>query len=224
MDSMSPSPRLIIFDSGKAQAYDLNSFDHSAVTFGRSPDNDIVITSPLVSRHHGFLQRENGRFVIVNDPESTNGLLYQERLIPQMELRDGDSIRIDAIVRSADASQHCEAERDPDGVLLLFSEDTDDGDWTEIPVRGQTLLKIGRDPSCEIVILRPGVSRLHAVIEQRESSEVTSMWYREPMAPEGIGVRNPAFDVTPAELITAIVTERGVLRAPYGPALAALFE
>jgi methylthioribose-1-phosphate isomerase len=44
------------------------------------------------------------------------------------------------------------------------------------------------------------------------------------MAPEGIGVRNPAFDVTPAELITAIVTERGVLRAPYGPALAALFE
>ena len=35
------------------------------------------------------------------------------------------------------------------------------------------------------------------------------------IAPEGVAVRHPAFDVTPARLITAIVTDRGVLRAPY---------
>jgi methylthioribose-1-phosphate isomerase len=37
-------------------------------------------------------------------------------------------------------------------------------------------------------------------------------------------VRHPAFDVTPARLITAIVTERGVLRPPYEASIAALFE
>ena len=49
-------------------------------------------------------------------------------------------------------------------------------------------------------------------IEMRDGSEVTDMWYRERMAPEGVNVLNPAFDVTPAELICAIVTDRGVFR------------
>jgi methylthioribose-1-phosphate isomerase len=40
------------------------------------------------------------------------------------------------------------------------------------------------------------------------------------VAPEGIGVANPAFDVTPHRYIAAIITERGILRPPYGPALA----
>ena len=41
-------------------------------------------------------------------------------------------------------------------------------------------------------------------------------------APEGIAVYNPAFDVTPNGLITAIVTERGILRPPYSEAIQAL--
>ena len=41
------------------------------------------------------------------------------------------------------------------------------------------------------------------------------MWYRERMAPEGIKIFNPAFDVTDHSLITGIVTEYGVLRAPF---------
>ena len=44
----------------------------------------------------------------------------------------------------------------------------------------------------------------------------------ERWSPDGGGVYNPAFDVTPAELIAGIVTETGVLRPPYGPAIAAL--
>ena len=39
------------------------------------------------------------------------------------------------------------------------------------------------------------------------------MWYKERMAPEGIKVYNPAFDVTDHELVTAIVTENGILDA-----------
>ncbi|HMB53736.1 MAG TPA: S-methyl-5-thioribose-1-phosphate isomerase, partial [Thermoanaerobaculia bacterium] len=55
-------------------------------------------------------------------------------------------------------------------------------------------------------------------IEERLAGEVTSFGGAE-VAPEGTEALNFAFDVTPAELVTAIVTEVGVLRAPYGEAI-----
>jgi methylthioribose-1-phosphate isomerase len=58
-------------------------------------------------------------------------------------------------------------------------------------------------------------------IEERAADEV--LGYRsERWAPVGVDVANPAFDVTPAELITAIVTERGIARPPFGNSLAEL--
>ncbi len=51
-------------------------------------------------------------------------------------------------------------------------------------------------------------------IEERSAAEVTSIG-STPIAPEGVRVRHPAFDVTPARLITAIITDRGVLRPPF---------
>lgn len=62
------------------------------------------------------------------------------------------------------------------------------------------------------------------VVEQRDPDEVTELWYKSRMAPPGVKVRNPAFDVTPGSLITAIVTERGIARAPYSESLRALME
>ncbi len=50
------------------------------------------------------------------------------------------------------------------------------------------------------------------VIENRAGEEITQMWYKERLAPEGIGVYNPAFDVTPHDLITAFVTEYGIFK------------
>ncbi|ADU52191.1 methylthioribose-1-phosphate isomerase [Thermaerobacter marianensis DSM 12885] len=58
-------------------------------------------------------------------------------------------------------------------------------------------------------------------IEERDPREVTG-YGDVRWAPEGTPAFNPAFDVTPAELITAIVTDRGVLRPPYRDAIAAL--
>lgn len=52
-------------------------------------------------------------------------------------------------------------------------------------------------------------------IELRDGAEIHTLHYARPMAPQGINCYNPAFDVTPAELITAIVTEKGILRPPY---------
>jgi methylthioribose-1-phosphate isomerase len=60
-------------------------------------------------------------------------------------------------------------------------------------------------------------------IEERAASELLEL-NAIRLAPAGIGGRYPAFDVTPAELVDAIITEAGVVRAPYGEAIARLFR
>ena len=59
------------------------------------------------------------------------------------------------------------------------------------------------------------------VIEERDPREVTHVLARR-IAPEGVNVFNPAFDVTPARYVTAIITEHGVVRPPYEEGLAAV--
>jgi methylthioribose-1-phosphate isomerase len=58
-------------------------------------------------------------------------------------------------------------------------------------------------------------------IEQRNQKEVTHIGGRQ-MTPDGVGIENPAFDVTPAKYIAAIITERGIARAPYTESLSKL--
>jgi methylthioribose-1-phosphate isomerase len=55
-------------------------------------------------------------------------------------------------------------------------------------------------------------------IEQRNATEVTHIAGKQ-MTPDGVSIENPAFDVTPAKYVTAIVTERGIARAPYEESL-----
>jgi len=52
-------------------------------------------------------------------------------------------------------------------------------------------------------------------IEQRPAGELTELFFKRPIAAPGVKVFNPAFDVTPANLITAIITDRGLIRSPY---------
>ena len=61
------------------------------------------------------------------------------------------------------------------------------------------------------------------VIEMRKGSEVTGIGDRKT-APDGIGVINPAFDMTPPELISGIITEKGVVTAPYEESIPKLFK
>jgi len=53
------------------------------------------------------------------------------------------------------------------------------------------------------------------VIEERDGEEITEMWYKSRMAPEGVKTFNPAFDVTPAKYITGFITEKGILHPPF---------
>ena len=61
-------------------------------------------------------------------------------------------------------------------------------------------------------------------IEERPAHEITEMWYKQRMAPEGVNVYNPAFDFADNELITAIITEYGIARPPYSESLREIFE
>lgn len=62
------------------------------------------------------------------------------------------------------------------------------------------------------------------VIEQRPAEEVTELWYERRMAPPGIKVYNPAFDVTDNALISGFVTEAGILHPPFTESFAALLH
>ena len=64
----------------------------------------------------------------------------------------------------------------------------------------------------------------HIPIEERDPDEIRNMWYEKPMALPGVKCYNPAFDVTDHTLITGIVTEKGICRAPYTESLKALFD
>ncbi|QHI72462.1 S-methyl-5-thioribose-1-phosphate isomerase [Aminipila terrae] len=68
-------------------------------------------------------------------------------------------------------------------------------------------------PTSTIDLNTPTGKDIH--IEERKGEEVYKMWYEKPMAPEGIKTYNPAFDVTDARYITAVVTEKGVVYPPY---------
>jgi methylthioribose-1-phosphate isomerase len=60
-------------------------------------------------------------------------------------------------------------------------------------------------------------------IEERDAREVTHIKEYQ-LAPDGIGVQNPAFDVTPNKLIAAIITDKGVARQPYVESLQGLMK
>jgi methylthioribose-1-phosphate isomerase len=60
-------------------------------------------------------------------------------------------------------------------------------------------------------------------IEQRDPKEVTHIAGKQ-MVPDGVGIENPAFDVTPAKYVAAIITDKGIARAPYSESLQKLAQ
>jgi len=62
------------------------------------------------------------------------------------------------------------------------------------------------------------------IIEERDGEEIAEKWYKERMAPEGIKIYNPAFDVTDHEYITAIITEKGVIYPPFDKNIAEMMK
>ena len=76
-------------------------------------------------------------------------------------------------------------------------------------------------PHCQHLTLRADPEDI--IIEQRKASEVTGIGDKKT-APDGIDVINPAFDITPPELISGIITENGIVKPPYEESIKKLFE
>lgn len=77
-------------------------------------------------------------------------------------------------------------------------------------------------PRSTIDLKTPTGADIH--IEQRSAEEISTKWYEKPMAPEGVKVYNPAFDVTDNSLVTALITEKGIVYPPYQENLTKIFE
>jgi methylthioribose-1-phosphate isomerase len=61
----------------------------------------------------------------------------------------------------------------------------------------------------------PATETGHQIVIEHRAADELGRGFESPVTPSGVAVYNPAFDVTPAALVTAFVTDRGVLRPPY---------
>ena len=143
-----------IFD-GEEQPYfvDLRSFQKQFVTFGRNPDNDIVLKSELVSRQHGYFQLGPDGCTLV-DNMSSNGIIVNGQRIQTKLLREGDQIKIDRITAAM-----------REGVLFLFGTKKEPVVWRSITLFDKQQISIGRDHSCDVVLDHISVSKVHAYVE-----------------------------------------------------------
>ncbi len=162
------SSLVTIFDGVTApRTIQLSQFGRNVVYFGRSPRNDIVLTSQVVSGEHGRFVYNGSAWYMEDkaaymDRPSTNGLLYNNAPIISHLISDGDFIRIDDMVETV--SQ---------GVLFVFSSDGSDNRWRTFPLPQKPVLTIGRDQSCDITLPHVSVSKLHAKIARAQDGH----WY-----------------------------------------------
>lgn len=148
-------PQLLVTVAGEsAQSYSLVG---ERITLGRASDNDIVMSSRIVSGHHAVIERADGGYQFRVLPDAANPVLFAGAPIQGVRrLNDGDTLRIGSLdpgmmvtmvyLAPGDAGMHPEARQ------IDFSE--------------KNRLQIGRDPSNDIVLTAPTVSRYHALVER----------------------------------------------------------
>jgi ABC transport system ATP-binding/permease protein len=147
-------PEMVVTIAGdKSITY---SISKSEVTIGRGGDNDIVINSRIVSRHHACLRLVDLNYQIQPVPEASNPLFLEGRPIREaQQLQHGDTLRIGS--------------QDPGTmVTLVFRQPlrAEAGDMQPILFGEKSLIQIGRDPTNDVVLDTPTVSRFHAQVER----------------------------------------------------------
>ena len=149
---ISDALNVTIFDSdNEPTTVNLSSFGKGTITFGRNSDCDIVLKSHIVSKLHGSIIKQNGVWTI-EDHNSTNGLIYNDKFISNRELVDGDIIRIDDNVQTI-----------AEGVLMLFSTNSDEC-WKMLSLQSRSSVSIGRETDCDVCLSHISVSKHHATM------------------------------------------------------------
>ena len=147
-------PQISITIAGQApRTYTLTE---PRVTIGRLEDNQIVIDSRIVSRHHAYLERTQDGYALTVIPEAGNPVLFDGRpLTASRTLQHGDILRIGSL--------------DPGMMVTMTYVDLARAAETQAaPIRfdEKNLIQIGRDASNDVVLDSPRISRYHAQIER----------------------------------------------------------
>ena len=133
------------------------SLVQNRINIGRSADNDIVIDSKIVSRHHAHLERVEGGYMFVPSPDATNPVFLDGYPVYSAQrLQTGNILRIGGA--------------DP-GLMISMAysmgpERPATLDARTIQFGANNRLQIGRDASNDIVLDAPNISRFHAQIER----------------------------------------------------------
>ena len=143
-------------------------------TFGRAPDNDVVLNDGRVSRHHAKLVYQDGRYVL-SDLNSVNGTWVGGQRISEQEITPGTSFRIGpaTITLQGAAAYVPPTPPPPFGATVSFEfVPTAPAAQVERVRLDRPVLTLGRDPSCDLVLDHPTVSRLHAQIRKMDGNFV----------------------------------------------------
>lgn len=148
-------PQLQIAIAGDAPQTQI--LEKANVTIGRAEDNDVVILSKIVSRHHAQLERIDGGYLIIPFIDAGNSILFEGRpLTAPRRLAHGDKLRIGGL--------------DPGSmVTMTYVSPTEGGAAAGAAVihfEDRSLVTIGRDPNNDVVLDSPVVSRYHAQVER----------------------------------------------------------
>jgi ABC-type multidrug transport system ATPase subunit/pSer/pThr/pTyr-binding forkhead associated (FHA) protein len=147
-------PQLIVAIAG--QALKTYSLSKARVTIGRLEDNEIVIDSQIVSRHHAYLDRVQDDYLLTVIREARNPVLFDGRpLTASHKLQHGDILRIGSL--------------DPGMMVTMTYVDLSRAVETQAtPIRfgEKNIIQIGRDASNDVVLNSPTVSGYHAQIER----------------------------------------------------------
>lgn len=131
---------ITIIEENEIKDICLNDYNKNIISFGRGLNNDIKLSSLLVSSNHGYFEfLENG--VKVVDNNSTNGIFINNNKVDSAILKDGDSIKIDNPDEPLDK-----------GIIMIFTLGDIVNKWQQYDLNSKDIISIGRDNSCDIVL------------------------------------------------------------------------
>lgn len=169
---------ILIIGNGTTRNICLNEFGKNVITFGRSEDNDIVLSSPIISSKHGTFIIENNELKI-RDNRSKNGIFINGLLTTNtVSLKDGDFIKIDNPTTPLNQ-----------GIIMLITVGKGNSTWSEFDMKGKELVTIGRSKECDVVLERISIPLKHAKIEKMSNGYVISYFDNK----SGIIINNKTF-------------------------------
>lgn len=146
---------ITVIEDDNIRNINLMNFNKSKISFGRGEENDIVLTSPLVSVNHGHFELSSNS-ISITDNQSTNGIFVNNIKINQATLKDGDSIKIDDPIEPLMR-----------GVIFIVSTSGKVDEWQQINLHKKPVITIGRDQASDILINHISVSLHHATITEK---------------------------------------------------------